>query len=174
MESDCRLVCRCRVESGDLKGVQPEDLVSFYLKGRADSTYAAYDKAFRTLMEHAKERNNSVFCWGEGEVIDFLVKRCKKGVTEAEVKSSMAVVNMLCEAMGRKSPTESPLVGKVRAGVLKERKVNVKRKNLNFISPQVQPDQKEEDGGGDGRRKGLSPWPWTFPQHRLLLLICVK
>ena len=66
-----------RVERGELRGVAADDLVSFYVGGRAPGTFATYNVAFRKVWEHAGAIGCSVFRWGQGELAGLLVEKCK-------------------------------------------------------------------------------------------------
>ena len=121
------VVCTLRVESGELTGVDADDLAAFYIGGRAEGTYSTYSVAFRRVWEHGRAIGRSVFRWGEGEVAGLLVKAGKAGASENGVKQLMAVINLLFEVMGCESPTKGAMVCQVRKGALKMKAPVVKR-----------------------------------------------
>ena len=122
-----RLVCRMRVETGELSGIAASDLAAFFIGGRAVSTYSTYSVAFKRVWEHGRTIGRSVFRWGEGEVAGLLVEAGKVGASENAIKQLMAVVNLLFEVMGCKSPTKGAMVSQVKKGALKMRAPVVKR-----------------------------------------------
>ena len=121
------LVCRMRVETGELSGVAASDLAAFYIGGRAVGTYSTYSVAFKRVWEHGRTIGRSVFRWGEGEVAGLLVEAGKVGASENAIKQLMAVVNLLFEVMGCESPTKGDFVSQVKKGALKMRAPVVKR-----------------------------------------------
>jgi hypothetical protein len=116
-----------RVEAGELTGVAADDLAAFYIGGRACGTYSTYSVAFKRVWEHGRAIGCSVFRWGEGEVAGLLVEAGKAAASENSVKQLMAVINLLCEVMGRESPTKGPMVSQVKRSALKLKAPVVKR-----------------------------------------------
>ena len=124
--SDSIAVLRMRAKRGDLTGVRVEDMVEFYLGGRAAGTLRTYASAFKKVWAHAVETGVSLFRWGEGEMMGMLIKAEKEGAAENMLKQVLAVVALVFEVMGRESPTKSHLVLKVKKACVKrgnERKV---------------------------------------------------
>ena len=115
------------MERGELRGVAADDLVSFYVGGRAPGTFATYNVAFRKVWEHTGAIGCSVFRWGQGELAGLLVEAGKAGASENAIKQLMAVVNLIFEAMGCESPTKGPLVTQVKKSALKMRAPVTKR-----------------------------------------------
>ena len=124
------LVCRMRVDSGELAGVAADDLAAFYVGARAEGTYATYSVAFKRVWEHGRSIGKSIFRWGEGEVAGLLVEAGKAAVSENMVKQLMAVVNLVFEAMGCESPTKGTMVCQVKKSALKLRAPVVKRSKV--------------------------------------------
>ena len=134
ISSNCRLVCRLRVEVGDLTGVAADDLVEYYLGSWAQNTLAIYKVALGRVLDFGEKIKKSVFLWGQGEVAGLLVELGKGGATENMVKQGMAVVNICFEAMGKESPTKESLVARVKKTALKRRGVTkkVERKTMKL------------------------------------------
>ena len=68
-----------------------------------------------------------MFLWGEGELCSFLMHLVHIGAGENVMKQTLAFVAMVFEAMGRPSPTKSPLVAQVKKSAVKKRFVERSR-----------------------------------------------
>lgn len=115
------------MERGELRGVAMEDLVLFYVGGRAAGTFATYATAYKRVVQHGLAIGRSVFSWGQGEVMGLLVEAGKARASENAIKQMMAVVNMVFEAMGRESPSKGSMVTQVKRSALKMRAPVTKR-----------------------------------------------
>ena len=120
-------VCRWRVESGGLKGIEAGDFAEFYVKGRAEATIKNYEGAFRVVWKHAQEIGRSVFDWKEGEVAGLVVKLAREEKGENLMKKVSAVINMLFEAAGLEEPTKGEAVKMVKKAAVKRMNVNKER-----------------------------------------------
>ena len=108
-----------RVERGELKGVEAEELLKFYLGSRAERTLPTYQSAFRKVWAHASNVESSLFRWGEGEVIGLLIKLEKEQVGENMLKQALAVVNIVFECMGMASPSKGEMVSRIKRTCVK-------------------------------------------------------
>ena len=118
-------VCRWRVESGRLKGIEAGDFSDFYLNGRAKNTVKNYGGAFKLVWSHAKEKGRFLYEWGEGEVAGLMVKLAREERGENMIKKTSAVINLLFEAAGLEEPTKGEAVRMVKKAAVKM--MNVKK-----------------------------------------------
>ena len=81
----------------------------------------------KKVWAFGKKLNKTVFLWGEGELCSFLMHLVHIGAGENVMKQTLAFVAMVFEAMGRTSPTKSPLVAQVRKSAVKKRGVERSR-----------------------------------------------
>lgn len=115
------VVFRMRVERQDLSGVDPGELAGCVIESRAEGTIKSYTAALRRVWAFGAKVKKTVFLWREGEVCSFLMHLVHCKVGESVMKQGLAVVAMVFEAMGKSSPTKSPLVGQVKKTAVKKR-----------------------------------------------------
>ena len=111
----------------ELKEVDPVQLTQFVFESRAEGTIKTYTAAVKKVWAFGKKLNKTVFLWGEGELCSFLMHLVHIGAGENVMKQTLAFVAMVFEAMGRTSPTKSPLVAQVRKSAVKKRGVERSR-----------------------------------------------
>ena len=93
---------------------------AFYLRGREASTIATYNTEYRRLVKFYKRSGRMVCMFEERDVVSYIIWRSKQGVSETQLKQVLAVISLLCEVCGFESPSKSPVVAKVKMGIIKE------------------------------------------------------
>jgi hypothetical protein len=95
-----------------------------YLKGREPTTMKTYETQYKHIAKYARSEAKSVFMAQEDQVIDYIMFCSSQGVSEGLLAQRMAVINMICEVGRVPSPTQAPVVAKVRLAAIKGANLN--------------------------------------------------
>ena len=111
-------VVKASLEGGSR--AEARELATFYLQGREASTIGVYGAEYKRLVKYCKDAGESIFGLGEREIMVYLIFRSKSGVSEAQMKQTLAVVTLIYEVCRFVSPSRSPLVVNVKKGIVKQ------------------------------------------------------
>ena len=93
------------------------DLAEVYLRGRAQSTLAAYGSAYQDIMRYSNVLGKHWCHWGLGEVFAFFINGSKH--LSNSIQKFLAVLVLFFGSCDKNSPAVGLLVTKVKVGVLK-------------------------------------------------------